>query len=253
MIGGKEDSSEERIEGDDDEKMIAGREYATDRSAAELGDTNNPFGNADAEANMYDSEITEDEAEEAKKQVDDIIKKELKEKGSAEDMKKWLDDNKDKLDEVIGKIKNEKVKKQLKGYVKLLGKYCNGEVTESELDEAKKASDGHVLPIMKGIWKILKIVLGCGLIGVAGIGFCISKIAGAVDGIGKKLGNKLMESLAMEVCDEDEAKENADAEELAEDGCSVKEAEKAKFYMKWTDDSGDEGNTPLDSDTEEEA
>ena len=226
VIGGKEDSSEEHIEGDDDdEKMIAGREYATDRSAAELGDTNNPFGNADAEANMYDSEITEDEAEEAKKKVDDIIKKELKEKGSAEDMKKWLDDNKDKLDEVIGKIKNEKVKKQLKGYVKLLGKYCNGEVTESELDEAKKASDGHVLPIMKGIWKILKIVLGCGLIGVAGIGFCISKIAGAVDGIGKKLGNKLMESLAMEVCDEDEAKEKEDAEELAEDGCSVKEKE----------------------------
>lgn len=224
VIGGKEDAADNNVEGDDDAAMLAGRKFATDRSAAEYGDTDNAFGNSDAEANMYDSEITEDEAEEAKKEVDAIIKKELKAAGGSKpEIKEWLSKNKTELNAAIGKIKSKAAQDSLKRLTKFLEKYSDG-----KLDEAK-TSDGHIVPIAKGVWKILKIVLGCGLMGVAGLSFGISKLSGAIDGISKKLGNKLLESLTLEIADDEELKEKEDAEELAEDGCTKKEKEEEKI------------------------
>ena len=236
LTAGKEDALPAETPADDDGDDVGDEDVSNAaRSAKEYADTDNAFGNSDAEANLYDSEITEDEAEEAKAKVDDIIKKELKEKGSVKDMKKWLDDNKGKLDEVISKVKNEKTKDYLKKYVKFLGKYCNDELKESELDEAK-GDAGHLAPIAKGIWKILKIVLGCGIMGVAGLSFCVSKLSGAIDGIGKKLGSKLMESLTLEVADDDELKEKEDVETLAEDGVTEAKKEKEEEKVNEADD-----------------
>lgn len=215
VIGGKEDPNRDVAAdvGDEDVSNAS-------RAAKEYGDTDNAFGNSDAEANMYDSEITEDEAEEAKKEVDAIIKKELKAAGGSKpEIKEWLSKNKTELNAAIGKIKSKAAQDSLKRLTKFLEKYSDG-----KLDEAK-AADGHLAPIAKGIWKLLKIVLGCGLMGVAGLSFGISKLSGAIDGISKKLGNKLLESLTLEVADDEELKEREDAEELAEDGCSEKEDE----------------------------
>lgn len=123
------------------------KEIDVDNRAAEefkdVGDADSDYGSftdrfgADANDNLYDCELTEEEEEEAKEEAKEQLQKaksEVKDvdaKVAADFLKK----NGSKLKDAISKVKNQKIQDDLKKIVKAVEKYSKGELDESMVKE----------------------------------------------------------------------------------------------------------------------
>lgn len=231
IIGGKEDKAEDHVDGDDDEEMLAGRAYATDRSAAEFGDTDNPFGNADAEQNMYDSELTEEEQEDAKQKGKAALadaKKEMTSSSveSADAVKDALKDA-DKVVAALAKTDKESAD-ALKKLVKAAKKYADGEIKEDELVAEKKDDKSAALQFVKATCRMVVWISKLIPLGILGTAWVAKGIATGTKGLLDRMDKSLAEACTVECMEDEQAAESADAEEIAEDGVSVKECGKDK-------------------------
>ena len=226
IAGGKEDKAEDHVDGDDDEKMLAGRAYATNRSAAELGDTDNPFGNADAEQNMYDSELTEEEQEDAKQKGKDALadaKKEVTNSSveSADAVKDALKDA-DKAVAALAKTDKESAE-ALKKLVKAAKKYADGEIKEDELVAEKKGNKSAALQFVKATCRLVVWISKLIPLGILGTAWVAKGIATGTKSLLDMMDKSLAEACTIECMEDEQVAESADAEEIAEDGVSVKE------------------------------
>lgn len=229
IAGGSEDTADKPEDaGADvgDEDMSLGS-----RAKKEYGDTDNAFGNDMALQNMYDSELTEEEEAEAKEKAIDALedaKKETKGISTSEDVKKYFEENGSEIKKNIAKFKDAETRERLTAVLKIIEKIAKGEVTVAEaeeLDEKKGGKSSAPAQFAKGAVRLFVWILKLAPLALLGTAWATNKVAQASKWILDKADKSLAESCKLECAEDAQLEENADAEEIAEDGVSVKEAE----------------------------
>ena len=216
-----------------------------DPRGEEYKDTEGAFGNDLAMQNMYDSELTEAEEADVKKEFNDACEKAkdaTKKDPKVDEVKEYLKSHKEEIEKNIKKMDPE-VQDRVRSVMKILDKWANGLiVVEGELNEKKK--DSIPLATIKLLFRFINLVV-FGIPCLAGKGVkMLGAVGGFIDKYSKKaldkIDDKLAESVALEVEDDKQTLEEADAEELDADGNPIVEAEKEEITEEETEIEEDE-------------
>lgn len=200
-----------------------------DPRGAEVMDTSDDL----AAQNMYDSELTEAEEADVKKEFNaacERAQEATKKDPKQDEVKKYISEHRAEIEKNVKKLDSEAQDRVLK-IVKILEKWADGELVaesrcEEELDEAKKKSS-IPLATLKLLFRFLNLFV-FGIPCLAGKGLkLLGGVGGYLDKYSKRaldsIDDKLAESVALEVEDDKQALEEADAEVLDAEGNPVNE------------------------------
>jgi len=187
-------------------------------------------GGAAAGAIFDSDELTEDEAKTEIKKAFDTANKEVQDdKVEQKAVKQFLETNKNKIDDLKKKFKDQNVQDALDKIVSTLDDYANGKIKDS-MDEAKKPSTG-ICAVIRGLIKILFTLLslsgsGIGLVGKVVV-WAGKLITAGADKINMQLKDSEDETLK-EADDKDDSKDDKsdDTEDKEDDKASKDEDNK---------------------------